>query len=222
VPVPELIGWPSATYPWPFWGARYIPGQEIAESGRSGDDRVAAAAGLGAFLRALHQPGLADGADLPRDPMNRGEPPVRSPRTRERLARLVRNGVWEPDPAVERLLAAGDHLEPYTGPVAVSHGDLHVRHLLVDEDGRAAGVIDWGDLCVADRSVDLSVAYGGFSGPARTALLSAYGPVGPVRELRARALAVSLCAALAEYAAETGRARLLDESLTGLKRAVSD
>lgn len=222
VPVPELVGGPSPAYPWPFWGARHIPGHELAESGRSDEDRVAAAADLGAFLRALHEPGLAADADLPRDPMSRAEPSVRSPLARERLDRLARDGRWQPDPAVERLLDAGDHIKAYTGPVSVSHGDLHIRHLLVDENGHAAGVIDWGDLCVADRSVDLSLAYGGFAGPARTALLSAYGPVGPEQEIRARVLAVFLCAALAEYAAGTGRSRLLKEALTGITRASAD
>ena len=222
VPVPELVGGPSPEFPWPFWGARHIPGRELAESGRLDEDRVAAAADVGAFLRVLHEPGPVDGADLPRDPMRRAEPSVRSPLARERLDRLVRDGRWEPDPAVERLLAAGDRIKPHTGPVSVSHGDLHIRHLLVNENGRAAGVIDWGDLCVADRSVDLSLAYGGFSGPARTALLSAYGPVGAEQEIRARVLAVFLCAALAEYAADTGRPRLLNEALKGLTRATTD
>ena len=222
VPVPELVGDPSPEFPWPFWGARHIPGHELAESGRPDADRVAAAADLGAFLRALHEPGPEAAADLPRDPMRRAEPSVRSPLARERLDRLVRDGHWEPDPAVERLLDEGDRIKPYTGAVAVSHGDLHIRHLLVNDNGRAAGVIDWGDLCVADRSVDLSLAYGGFSGPARTALLSAYGPVGGEREIRARVLAVFLCAALAEYAAGTGRSRLLNEALQGLIRASTD
>ena len=92
----------------------------------------------------------------------------------------------------------------------------------MNENGHAAGVIDWGDVCVADRSVDLSLAYGGFTGPARTALLAAYGPVGPEREIRARVLAVFLCAALAEYAADTGRSRLLNEARKGLMRASAD
>jgi aminoglycoside phosphotransferase (APT) family kinase protein len=222
VPVPEFVGDPSPEFPWPFWGARYIPGHELAECGRPDADRVAAAAGLGAFLRALHEPGPETGAELPRDPMKRAEPGVRAPLARERLGRLVRDGHWEPDPAVERLLDEGDRIRPYTGPVSVSHGDLHIRHLLLNDDGRAAGVIDWGDLCVADRSVDLSLAYGGFSGPARTTLLSAYGPVGAEREIRARVLAVFLCAALAEYAAGTGRSRLLNEALKGLTRASTD
>ena len=122
---------------------------------------------------------------------------------------------------MERLLTAAEGLPPYTGPVVVSHGDLHVRHLLVDGNARAAGVIDWGDLCLAAPSVDLSLAYGGFAGEARTALLSEYGPVGAEQEMRARVLAVFLCAALAEYAADTGRARLLSEALAGLTRAVA-
>ncbi len=61
-------------------------------------------------------------------------------------------------------------------------------------DGLAAGVIDWGDCCLADPALDLSLAYGAFSGSARDALLSAYGrPVDEERELRARLLA--LCCA---------------------------
>jgi aminoglycoside phosphotransferase (APT) family kinase protein len=101
----------------------------------------------------------------------------------------------------------------------VVHGDLHVRHLLVDGGGRAAGVIDFGDLCLADPAVDLSLAYGGFSGPARDALLTEYGPVSPAQEIRARVLAMFLCAALAEYAASQARSRLLREALSGLGRA---
>jgi aminoglycoside phosphotransferase (APT) family kinase protein len=223
VPVPEFAGRPSPAYPWPFWGARHLPGRELAETGLPDDARITAAAGLGAFLRALHDPALVPAAaELPRDPMSRAEPSVRSPRARERLARLVRLGLWEPDPEVERLLDEGERLGPHTGAVAVSHGDLHLRHLLLDDDGRATAVIDWGDLCLAGPPVDLSLAYGGFAGAARAALLSAYGPVGADSEVRARVLAVFLCAALAEYAAVTGRRRLLDEAVAGIARAVAD
>src|ERR1041385_7125664 len=34
IPVPELIGAPTAEFGWPFWGARMIPGTELAPSGR--------------------------------------------------------------------------------------------------------------------------------------------------------------------------------------------
>ena len=102
------------------------------------------------------------------------------------------------------------------------HGDLHLRHVLVDETGVGAGVIDWGDVCLADASVDLSIAYTAFEGASRAALFDAYGwPVEEEREARARVLAVSLCAALADYADEDHRPALLAESLAGLRRAVS-
>ncbi|REF00098.1 phosphotransferase [Thermomonospora umbrina] len=226
IPVPEFVGEPADGFPWPFWGARLVPGRELAEAGLPEAARVEAAADAGAFLRALHDPGAAAeaGVGLPRDPFRRGDPSVRAPMARERLDRLTGRGLWSPDPATEDVLAEGETLGPSTGDGVdrVCHGDLHPRHLLVDADGRASGVIDWGDLCVADPAVDLSLAYGAFVGEARAAMLAAYGPVSRERELRARVLAVFICAALAEYAASSGHVRLLEESLKGIRRASGD
>jgi aminoglycoside phosphotransferase (APT) family kinase protein len=239
IPVPEFVGRPSESYPWPFFGARLVPGRELAEAALADPDRERAAVVVGEFLRALHDPSLvADAAPtLPIDPMRRGDPAVRAAKARERLTTLIRSGLWQPDSAIDRLLAEADRLgkpardpagpildpilDPILGPVVV-HGDLHARHLLVGDDGRATGVIDWGDVCLADPGVDLSLAYGAFTGPARAALLAAYGPVDPDREVRARVLAVFLCAALADYAAKDNRPHLLRESLVGLRRATSD
>ncbi|WP_119730030.1 phosphotransferase [Thermomonospora amylolytica] len=222
VPVPELTGRLPGDPAWPFWGARHLPGRELADAGLPEERRVAAARATGAFLRALHDPGLAGraGAGLPHDPIDRGHPGVRAPMARERLERLARQGLWAPDTATAALLAEGERVGPSTAEPVVCHGDLHPRHLLVDADGRAAGVIDWGDLCLADPAVDLSLAYSAFSGPARSALLAAYGPVDAERELRARVLAVFLCASLAEYAASVGHREMLRETLAGLRRAV--
>lgn len=219
VPVPELVGGPAGGYPWPFWGARLLPGRELAGAALPDGAREPAAAALGGFLRALHDPALAaEFADLPRDPMQRADPGVRAPMARESLDRLARRG-HPPDPAAGALLAEGERLGPPGDAVVLSHGDLHLRHLLVDPAGRAAGVIDWGDVCLADPAVDLSLAYAAFAGAARAALLAEYGPVDPRRELRARVLAVFLCAVLAEYALGTGDAPLLAEALAGIGRA---
>lgn len=57
--------------------------------------------------------------------------------------------------------------------------------------------------------------------PDRAAMLAAYGPVDAEREQRARALAVSLCAALADWASSPGEQLLLQEYLDGLRRAVA-
>ncbi|GAA1610705.1 phosphotransferase [Catellatospora bangladeshensis] len=297
VPCPELIGEPACGYPWPYWGARLLPGVGLADSGLPDEARVAAAAGLGAFLRALHDPALAaavavrrpdtptgvpgttpgtgigpdtsttpgtgtdigtmpgtststmpgtgtpapvpdlggpaagagaaasdGGADEPRavlpvDPMGRGNPSVRAPLARERLDRVAAQGIWQPDPAVYALLDGAVRLGPPDGAPVLVHGDLHQRHLLLDATGRAAGVIDWGDVCLGDPALDLSLAFSGFTGPARAALLDAYGPVPPEREARARVLAVFLSVTLAEYAHGEHRTALLRESLAGISRA---
>lgn len=222
VPVPELVGADRRPQdPWPFTGARLIPGRELAETDLD-QPRAAAAAALGVFLRVLHGPALretaAAAADLPVDPLHRGRPRARLAQTRETWARLIADGVCGDDPAVTTLLeTAGALPEPDTAPVLV-HGDLHVRHLLVDA-GAATGVIDWGDLCLAHPAVDLNIAYAAFEAADRTALFAAYGPVDADTELRARALAVRLSVMLADYAVRDHRPRLLHEALEGLRRA---
>ena len=284
IPDPVFVGQPTERYAWPFFGARLLPGRELAASGLSDAARVPAAIAVGGFLRALHDPALVplvDSAGLPVDPMHRASPPARARMARDALAMLARRGLRPASSEISRLLdraeaeppaagapaagppaagppgagppaegaasvtagpdagppgpaAASDnaavtaspvtagHAEaPDDGSLAISHGDLHVRHLLV-EDGAATGVIDWGDLCLADPAVDLSIAYLGFAGPARAELLAAYGrPVTARRELAARTCAVSIGAALAEYAAAEDRPALLAESLAALHRAVS-
>ncbi|MCA1722505.1 MAG: phosphotransferase [Actinobacteria bacterium] len=164
VPVPELLGVPAESFPWPFTGNR--------------------------FVHARTQPHV------------------------EAIAHL-----WQPDEAVRALYEEACGLPPWSGEPVLVHGDLHLRHLLVAPDGAATGVIDWGDVCLADASVDLMLVYGGFTGTARDAFFDAYGPVTRAQELRARVLSVGVCAALAVSAPEASA--LQHEALRGLVRSVS-
>lgn len=217
VPVPTHLGAPAGDYPWPFWGAAPLAGRELA--GLPEAARLPAAEATGGFLRVLHQLPVADDLDLPTDPMGRATPELRAERSQGALRDLAARGLWQRSAEVESLVEA--RLGPPTGTPVLVQGDLHLRHLLVDEDGRATGVIDWGDTCLADPALDLSLAYAGFTGGAREALLAAYGPVDSDRELRARALAAGLCAMLAVWAAEVGETELLSEYLRGIARAAS-
>ena len=73
------------------------------------------------------------------------------------------------------------------------HGDLHLRHVLLDPDAtHVRGIIDWGDACRGSRSIDLALYWCMFEGPARAAFRTAYGPVGRDVLLRARVLAMFL------------------------------
>jgi aminoglycoside phosphotransferase (APT) family kinase protein len=222
VPLPELVGEPTDGYPWPFWGARLLPGTELADAGVPDRDRVELGRRTGQFLHVLHSPALtALAGDLPVDPMRRADAVLRAAMADEWLGRLRRRGLPAGIGGMDDLLVEGARLGPPAGEARLAHGDLHVRHLLVDDRGAAAAVIDWGDVCLADPAVDLALAYAAFAGAARAALLDAYGDVPPEQELRARVLAVCLSAVLAEYAAADGRDALLAEALAGLRRAVA-
>jgi aminoglycoside phosphotransferase (APT) family kinase protein len=206
VPRPELIGEPADGFPFPWFGARFLPGREplgLSEAQRDGLGRP-----LGEFLRALHaqHPWHA----LPVDPMGRGDMATRVPRVREWLTELG-------EPAPEDVLAAGLELPPPARGGLV-HGDLHLRHLLVDEAGAPTAVIDWIDVCVGDPGIDLPL-YWCLLTPAARADFRAVYPVTDEQLLRGRVLALFLCAVLARYARDMGDAALEAEALAGLRRA---
>ena len=152
--------------------------------------------------------------------MRRADMGSRIPHARRRLDAVVAAGLWQPTDAIERLVLEATGLPPPPRTL-VLHGDLHVRHVLVDNAGRATGVIDWGDVSAGDPSADLSIVYGSLMGEARAAFIDAYGPIDGLTELRARVIATFLAAALLAYAAERGMESLRTESLRALERVVS-
>jgi aminoglycoside phosphotransferase (APT) family kinase protein len=216
----HVVGRPGDGFPWPFSGSELIPGRELVEAGLDGDARVALARPLGAFLRALHGLQVEGMESLPVDFNGRADMAVRVPRTREQLAEVEALGLWRRTPEVDSLLATAAALPP-TERRALVHGDLHVRHVLVDDRGGLAGVFDWDDVCVGDPSIDLSLLVSYFPPQGRAAFLEAYGPVTDEQLLRARVLALSLCAALAAYAHAEGLTALERECVAGLARTLS-
>ena len=213
IPVPRFLGEPAGEFPWPYFGAALVPGREIADA--PDGDRRAWARPLAEFLRALHAPAMLEGrGPLPVDPMGRADMRRRVPMALERLDDLRRLGLWR-DP-FPWLVDARDL--PPAEATAVAHGDLHLRHVLIGDD-RPCGVIDWGDLCRADPAIDLPLLYGVLPPAARAEFLAVYGPVRDDQLLRARVLAVFLCATLAVYAHHEGMPSLEREALAGLARA---
>ncbi|HEX5619717.1 MAG TPA: phosphotransferase [Solirubrobacteraceae bacterium] len=213
VPAPVFVGKPADGFPWPFFGARFLSGSEPL--GLSEDARAGLARPLGTFLRALH---ASEVPDLPADPFGRADMSIRVPKTREQLAALATEGLWHAPPSVDAVLSAAAGL-PAPEPTVVCHGDLHLRHLLVDDAGAAACVIDWGDLCRGDPSVDMPLVWALL--PNRDDFLDAYGPVTDDQLLRARVLALFLCAVLALYGHHEGMHALEAEALAGLDRAAT-
>jgi aminoglycoside phosphotransferase (APT) family kinase protein len=220
IPVPVFVGHPHGDYPWPFFGARLIPGRELPEAGPPVADRVGVGQQLGSFLRRLHEPALAAefDASVPWRP-GRSDVARSLPRDLERLEAVAAAGLWSIPPRARGLISEATHLPPTTDLVLV-HGDLHVRHLLVDDAAKLTGVIDWGDVCLAHPSADLQVGWSGFSGEARRAFLGAYGEIPHDWVVRARVSALFYSATLALYARRDGASKLEREAIAGLERAM--
>ena len=215
IPVPTLVGEPSEAFGWPFYGAPFLPGRELAEARLDDDARAALALPLAEFLRALH--GLELDAGLPLDPVRRADMPFRVERTRDRMVRLRQDGLWDPPQLVEKLLVKAESIPP-PEPVTVCHGDLHLRHLLVGGDGRPTAVIDWIDLSRNDPAVDLVLFWSSLPAEARGTFLDAYGEVTEEQLLRAQVLSLFLCGTLALFGHHEGLPALKREALAGLDR----
>jgi aminoglycoside phosphotransferase (APT) family kinase protein len=220
IPRPVFSGRPDESYPWPFFGTAFLPGRELAEAGLGGAARARLAAPIGGFLRALHTAEVSGSRALPVDPFGRTDTAERVPRTRSRLAEVAELGLWDPPAGLDDLFDSALRLPPPRG-LAVVHGDLHFRHLLVEGYGSPTAVIDWDDLCRADPSIDLQLVWSLLPPDARPEFLAAYGGAEDEQLLRARVLAFFLCAALAVYAHHEGLDSVEREAIAGLERAAS-
>jgi len=211
VPVPLFVGRPSDDFPWPFFGSELLPGRELAEAGLDEDGRLEVALELAAFLRTLHDVEL--GEPLPLDVNRRADMSHRAPLVRKQLDDLGRH-----EARAERVLAEAEGLPP-SEHFALVHGDLHVRQVLA-EGTRLTGVIDWVDVCRSDPAIDLSLLWSFVPPSGRGAFLEAYGPLDEAQLVRARVVALSLCAALAGHARAEGLPEVEREALAGLARAL--
>ena len=115
---------------------------------------------------------------------------------RARAALELAAPLWGGGERASAVLDAAERLEPDTDAVLV-HGDLNLRHALVSESGGLAGVIDWGDMCRAPRSVDLPLYWSLFDAVSRAVFRAAYGSVTEDTLARARVLALFFDATLA-------------------------
>ncbi len=215
IPIPTYLGESSSDYGWPFYGAPFLPGRELAEAELDDGRRAALGRPLGNFLRTLH--GTKLDADLPLDPVRRADMTFRVPRTRERLAQLEQLGLWRAPREAHEVIEAAVELGP-PEPTALVHGDLHLRHLLVDGDGGAAAVIDWIDLSYNSPGVDLVLYWSVLPPEGRAEFREAYGTIREDQLLCARILALFLCGTLAIYGHHEGMAGLKREALLGLDR----
>ena len=84
-----------------------------------------------------------------------------------------------------------------------------------------SGVIDWIDICRGDPGIDLGVYWSFVPREGRAGFAAEYGPIEPDTLLRARVLALFLCATLAVWGRAQRDAALERGSVAALDRAVA-
>ena len=217
VPAPCFIGEPSDAYPWPFAGYSYLPGRTACAARLDDRTREALAVPLGRFLRTLHGFPLERARKLgaPVDRMRRLDLKYRSHMIRERLAEAARLGLLDEVAPFQAILTdvPGDWSAPCD---ALVHGDLYVRHVLLDPENRLAGVIDWGDVHCGARALDLSLGWSFLPPSAHGAFLRAYGAVDEASWKAARLRALLIALTLLLYGADTADDDLLQEARVSL------
>lgn len=205
-PAPVRSGGPGRGYPYP-WSVCPWFGGVTAE--RAPVDQPSAAVALGELVRALHVPAPAS---APPNPMRGGPLESRDDRTRECIAHL---------PASRRARAAevwadAAAAEPHDGPAVWLHGDLHPANLVLDDRGRLAAVIDFGDLTAGDPATDLAGGWMLLDGAHHDAFRSAAGAeAGDAAWQRARGWALSIGAAMFAHSDDNPTMSRLAEAILG-------
>ena len=219
IPVPRFEGLPAGLYPWPFLGYALLPGETFVRVSPSVQQIAALAEPLGRFLAALHALPAAEAAahGAGPDQFNRlWKGAERLPHLRADVERLEHPALR---PLIPALLAVLDRwpagYQPRTDTLI--HADLHVEQLLLDDEGRLTGIIDWGDAHLGDPALDVAGVLALLPPAAFSAFETAYGPIDPVSLRVAQVRAVRHTLHGLDYAQDIGDEQLLAEMVRALR-----
>lgn len=217
VPRPTYLGQPGPAFPFVFYGHPLVQGRPADEADLDDAARVKLAPALGAFLKDLHaidpaEVGAPEDA-YKRDMRRKGEA------AKARLPLLAAAGI---DTAFLADVLDAPPASVAPAAPALLHGDMYLRHLIVDGAGGLSGIIDWGDVRGGDVAIDLAVAYTFLPPAARPAFWAAYGEVDEETRCRARFSGLANHAvSLLGYALDVGNERLAMESRRSLDYALA-
>jgi aminoglycoside phosphotransferase (APT) family kinase protein len=223
IPDPVWVGHPDDRYRWPFVGYRRIHGRIVSEAALDDDARERLARPLGEFLRSLHEVDIeeARGWGAAPDTLGRLDRDRLQALIRPRVAELVRLGVIAEAPPWLAVLEAGLAALDEEPPPVLLHGDFYARHVLVDEQARAAGVIDFGDLHIGHPGLDLSIAWSMLPPRVRPTFLGAYGGASDAVQAVARLRALTSAIFQEAYGRDVGDRATEKEGRDSLARLVA-
>lgn len=178
LPIPTIrhFGEPSEAFPYRFMGYERLAGTTADRLAQTAEDRKQAASKIGAFLRELHAMPISDELSgvVPRGAFSLDWVVERIQFRCQHLLEIDRSRKDWSDMLMRRANYLADLADDSARPT-LCHGDLYPRHVLVDPEGVVSGIIDWGDIQIANAATDLSIAFTFFDYQERLVFWSAYG-----------------------------------------------
>lgn len=216
VPKPLFIGRPSGDYEFEFSGYEMLKGRMACMVDLSVEDRIDMAKPLALFLKTLHS--------IERDKIRSSEVkleagkmlnvPRRIKQANELLDKFEEMEL-DVDVTGLRKIVKETSEKPQSDKKVLCHGNLYSRHILVNKDKKICGIIDWGDLCIENPALDLSIVYDFLPGKAREVFWEHYGEIEESIKMTARFFALTLTCLLLHYSIGIKDEDLKRESLWG-------
>ncbi len=203
IPIPKIsfAGVPGNDYPYSFMGYQKLSGVTGDRHEWTRTERMEGARSLGRFLAELHQ--IPPFGGLPTGVFSKAWLEERIGFRHRHLLQISPDQADWAQPLLRLTAQILDLCEDEPARV-VCHGDLYPRHVLVDE-GRVSGVIDWGDVQLAHRSADLSIAFTLLEAVERDEFWQAYGTAPTANTVAlARLKAILYALSLVGYGLDVG------------------
>lgn len=221
IPEPIFFGKPSTLYPYPFTGYKMVKGHLPVEEPEA--NKVESAKRFAHFLKVLHSfpAERAMRLGVKPDGMMRLDVSYRKKSLMENVSNLLKLGYFEQARAVKDFVEALGKLD-VQHPISLVHGDIHIRNVLLDDEGVLSGIIDWGDVHIGNPAIDFSFLYSYFPKEARRAFFEIYGEIEKETESLARFRAIYMLVTLLVYGIDRHDEELIAITSTGLKFAIEE
>ncbi len=220
IPEPIYIGHSSSYYPHSFQGYPIIQGTASYQASLSLDERQASIIPLATFLKNLHN-------IIEKEALYLGAKPQVFDRTNidemiaslsERVTKIIARKIVKIDMnCFEHEVKVVKKITLPLNDKVLVHGDLHCRHLMFNQ-GLLTGIIDWGDVGINHRAVDLAIIFSFYPASCHQDFFNIYGNVEPQTWQYARFLGLYSALSLMLYGHDVGDQLLVTETINSIRR----
>ncbi len=213
-PAPQFVMTKPNGFPAPFYGHQLIKGDSADRASLTLNERAALATPIAQFLKTLHATCCT------------GLPTTIKDGTAERFnVELMYPRIEKGLNVLSKQIDSSDiflhYFKESSGlPIpparVLGHGDFYPRHILLNDQKKLCGVIDWGDCEILSPAVDLAIVYQFLPKASHPAFWSEYGAVSEEIQTLAKLRAIYSAATLAWYGSKIGDDYLIKEGAQGL------